>query len=43
MVIVTNQHVDQTIKIKIVTNDEEERVSEVITLGPQSVHSFIWI
>ena len=43
VVIVTNQHVDQTIKVKIVTNDEEERVSQVITLGPQSVHSFIWI
>ena len=41
VVIVTNEHVEQTIKLKLVTDDE--RVSETITLGPQSVHSFIWI
>ena len=42
VVIVTNQHVDQTIKIKLVTNDQEERVSQTISIGPQSVHSLIW-
>ena len=40
--IVTNQHVDQTVKIKLVTNDQEERVSQTIIIGPQSVHSVIW-
>ena len=39
VVIVTNQHVDQTIKIKLET---EDNTSESITIGPQSVHSFIW-
>jgi len=39
VVIVTNQHVDQTIKIRLET---EDKTSEVITIGPQSVHSFIW-
>ena len=39
VVIVTNQHVDQTIKMKLET---EDKTSESITIGPQSVHSFIW-
>ena len=42
VVIVTNQHVDQTVKIKLVTNDQEERVSQTINIGPQSFHSIIW-
>ena len=41
VVIVTNQHVDQTIKIKIQTSDG--KISSPITIGPQSVHSFIWM
>ena len=40
VVIVTNQHVEETIKIRI---QDSERVSDVIAIGPQSVHSFLWV
>jgi len=39
VLIVTNEHMDQTIRIRI---DNEGSSSEVINIGPQSVHSFIW-
>eukprot|EP00091_Calanus_sinicus_P000848 TRINITY_DN10805_c0_g1_i1.p1 TRINITY_DN10805_c0_g1~~TRINITY_DN10805_c0_g1_i1.p1 ORF type:complete len:199 (-),score=57.58 TRINITY_DN10805_c0_g1_i1:157-753(-) len=40
VLIVTNQHMSQIVKIRIAM---EGGGSEVISIGPQSVHSFIWM
>ena len=39
VVVATNQHADTSLTVRIVV---EERRTRVITLQPQSVHSFIW-
>jgi len=40
VLIVTNEHLEQMVRIRISTGAEG---SQVISIGPQSVHSFVWI
>jgi len=40
VLIVTNEHLEQMVRIRISTGAEG---SQVISIGPQSVHSFVWM